>query len=176
MCERRSPLFQDQWHVSLPSPLCIPWPVRADRHSQSLENLCLLPHSVSKKGQALTFCYESMAFAVSGIVVFTLQTSWPWTRHSKSAREWGRGSYVMDGSWYNWVDAERQLWDLFPCGLWILFIWGWTPSFMCLESLCCLWCHGLADWLEASLFEMYDTRMSQSVNPFGTELRGRYNL
>lgn len=168
-----SPLSRTMTHAGLPLLLCIPWPVRAARRSRSPENLGLLPRSVSKKGQMPTFCYESMAFAVSGIVVFTLQTLWLWTRHSKSMRE---NEVTMNGSWYNWVDTERQHWGSFPRGLWILFILGWTPSFMCLESPCCLWCHRLADWLEASLFEEYDSRMSQSVNPFGSVLRGRYNL
>lgn len=160
-------------HVSLPSPLYIPWPVRAHRHSQSLENLCLLPHAVSKKGQALTFCYESMAFAVSGIVVFTLQTLWPWTKHSKSARE----NEVEVPTW--WMEADTTGWMLSVNSGTLSPSWALDPVYFRLDThFHVSWKSVLplvpwTGWLIRG-FSLCDVRHEnvRHQNPFGTVLYG----
>ncbi len=166
------PLFQDQWHMRACPPFC----VSHDRSGQLDAPGAQIPVSFlapsPRKAKCRPFAMKAWPLPFLGLLFLPCKL-WLWTRHGKSVR---RNEVTMDGSWNNWVDTERQHWDSFPHGLWILFILGWTPSFMCLESPCCLWCLGLADWLEASLFEEYDSRMSQSVNPFGSVLRGCYNL
>ncbi len=87
------------------------------------------------------------------------------TVNTTMARAWG-------GTRSRWMEAETTGWILsVNTGTHSLMGSGscyfrLDTLFHVLESPCCLWCLGLADWLEASLFEEYDSRMSQSVNPW----------